>query len=378
MKKILNGAAVALMLGLCAGLSGQAWAQDPHFAVSSRDTDGDNRVSRSEWDKSRKLFDAFDLNGDGYITAEEFAKKWGVALPAPVNRQAASEGDIIIADVHMHPHPDNDPKDVLKWMDRNKVQWAGLGAIRGGREVREHYAQVMGERYIPFGGQTQLNQIYRSGGNAALEDDQSAEFKALMAMLEEDFAAGKLKGIGEIFANARTTSKAWMGRKMRIDAPTHKAMMDLAAKHGGVLTIHVEWDDDSVRELQALAAYNPQGRIIIAHCGSNTSAGDIRLVLRQHQNLYCDLSARHPPKLTPGLMRSKPEQKIFTATGLEEDWRVLIEEMPDRFMVGSDTQTEADYDGSMHTIRIGLLANLKPATAEKVAYRNAQELFRLQ
>ena len=30
--------------------------------------------------------------------------------------------DQIIADVHMHPHPANDPTDVLAWMDRNNVQ----------------------------------------------------------------------------------------------------------------------------------------------------------------------------------------------------------------------------------------------------------------
>ena len=291
---------------------------------------------------------------------------------------AASGGGLIIADVHMHPHPDNAPEDVLAWMDRNNVQWAGLGAITGGREVRENYAQVMGNRYIAFAGQSQLNQIYRDGGNDALEDPNRQDFKDLMAMMADDFAAGKLKGVGEVFANANTTSKAWMGRKMRIDAPTNRAMLDLVAKHGGVLSMHMEWDSDSVAQLGDLAASNPQGRIIIAHCGSNTSASDIRAIMEKHQNLYCDLSARHPPKLHPGLMRKKPEQKIFTASGLERDWRNLIEDMPDRFMVGTDTKTEQDYDGSIAAIRSGLLANLSAETAEKIAYKNAEALLNLQ
>ena len=285
--------------------------------------------------------------------------------------------DQIIADVHMHPHPANDPTDVLAWMDRNNVQWAGLGPMTGGRSVREHYAEVMGSRYIPFGGQSQLNMIYQDGGNDALEDPERDDFKALMKMLEEDFAAGKLKGIGEIFANARTTSKAWMGRKMRIDAPTNRAMLDLAAKHGGVLNMHLQWDKDSVKELGVLAGSNPAGRIVIAHCGSNTKPDDIRAILKKHQNLYCDLSARHPPKMSPKLMKKKPEQKIFTAKSLNKGWRKLIEEMPDRFMVGTDTKTEKHYDKGIEVIRKGLLANLTPETAKKVAYANAQKLFSL-
>ena len=36
------------------------------------------------------------------------------------------------------------------------------------------------------------------------------------------------------------------------------------------------------------------------------------------------------------------------------------------------------YDGSIQTIRSGLLANLSAETAEKVAYKNAQALLGLQ
>ena len=379
----LGVAAVLLTFAVQIATMPEAWARSPEKAVSMRDSDGDGRVSRQEWDGPPKAFNNLDANGDGYITADEFARAWGMAAPAPAAPTAASASGgggsgVIIADVHMHPHPDNAPEDVLVWMDRNNVQWAGLGAIIGGRDVREHYAQVMGNRYIAFDGQSQLNQIYRRGGNAALEDADRQDFKDLMAMLAEDFAAGKLKGVGEIFANANTTSQAWVGRKMRIDAPTNRAMLDLVAKHGGVLSMHVEWDSDSVAQLGELAASNPQGRIIIAHCGSNTSAVDIRTILKKHQNLFCDLSARHPPKLHPGLMRKKPEQKIFTASGLERDWRDLIEDMPDRFMVGTDTKTEQDYGGSIAAIRSGLLANLSAETAEKVAYKNAEALLNLQ
>ncbi len=70
-------------------------------------------------------------------------------------------------------------------------------------------------------------------------------------------------------------------------------------------------------------------------------------------------------------MQRKSEKKIFTTSDFSGDWRELIEEMLDHFMVGSDIKTEGEYDGNIRTIRAGLLANRKAGTAEKIAYRNA-------
>ena len=377
MNKTFKTCVVATFMVLFSGNIFQANTQSPLKAVSSRDANGDGKVSSDEWEKPQKAFDRIDKDGDGYLSPEDFAQHWGIELPSAPKATPAGEDDVIIADVHMHPSPDNSPHHVLDWMDRNKVQWAGLGALRGGRSLREHYAEVMGKRYIPFGGQSQLNQIYFQGDNEATEDPNNEDFKDLMTMLEEDFKAGKLKGIGEIFANARTTSP-FRGRKMRIDSPTMRAMYNLATKYGGVITVHVQFDSDSIGQLKTLAASNLAGQIIMAHCGSTTTSSEVREMLKAHQNIYCDLSARHPPKMSPGLMRKKPKQKIFTADGLESDWRDLIEEMPDRFMVGTDTKTEADYDGGIAAIRQGLLTNLSPETAEKVAYSNARNLLKLE
>lgn len=382
MKTKLLAVSLLLIASTSLTFSQYSFARDLYTAVERRDTNGDGKVSKDEWDKPPKVFKIIDANGDGYLTPDEFAKKWGIPLNKPGEKAAQrdvaeagvlDESRMIIADVHMHPHPDNHPVDVLTWMNRNGVKWTGLGEISGGASVREHYSQVMGSRYIPFGGQSDLNLIYRAGGNDALENPENKFFKSMMKHLEEDFEAGKLKGIGEIFANANTTSKGWSGRKIKIDAPTNRQMLDLVGKYGGAITMHMEWDDDSVEQLQALASYNPTATIIMAHCGSNTAASDISEIMNKYDNIYCDLSARHPPKLHDRLMEKKPEQKIFTSYGLEDFWREVIEQYPDRFMVGTDTKSESDYDGGINTIREGLLANLKPETAEKVCLQECSE-----
>lgn len=347
---------------------------------------GDGKLSLEEWGKSERIFNMIDYDSDGYIVASEFAKKWGIPMPGQSKKERSisdagilDESKTIIADVHMHPHPNNHPVDVLTWMNRNGVKWAGNGAMIGGKEVRELYSKIMGVRYIPFGGQSQLNHIHQAYGEKELENINNPKFIALMKMLKEDFEAGKLKGIGEIFANnSKTTSNPRLARKMKVDAPTNRAMMDLVSQYGGVLSIHVQWDKDSVEELENLAKYNRQAYIIMAHCGSNSRASDIRDILKNHSNIYCDLSARHPPKLHKKLIKKKPEKKIFTSSGIDYNWKKLIEEMPNRFMVGTDVKTEEHYNGSIETIREGLLNNLSSKTAKKVAYQNAQILLKLK
>jgi dienelactone hydrolase len=50
--------------------------KDPNRAVERRDTDGDNKVSAAEWDKSPNVFAKIDGDGDGYLTAQEFHDHW--------------------------------------------------------------------------------------------------------------------------------------------------------------------------------------------------------------------------------------------------------------------------------------------------------------
>ena len=384
-KKSLVNLLVSLAVGLGIAFSSAVFAKNPVKVVKNMDHDGDNKVSLNEWTKSPFIFKKIDFNGDGYITAEEFAKKWGVSMPSAssVNKSISDAGSLdesnmIIADVHMHPHPENHPIDQLTWMNRNGVKWAGLGEIKGGRDLREKYRQAMGKRFIPFGGQSALNSIYIKHGIEGLEDLDNWMFKSLMNELEEDFASGKLKGIGELFGNnSKTNPKPKVRRKTRIDAPTYRAMLDLVAKYGGAMSIHVQMDKDSIEQLEILADHNPNGNIIWAHCGNNNYAKEARGVLLRHNNIYCDLAARHAPKLKDKVIRKRPHSEIFTSQNLDNSWRELIEEMPDRFMVGTDTKTEEHYDRGIENIRNGLLSNLSQDTAEKVAYKNAQKLLNL-
>ena len=72
--------------------------------------------------------------------------------------------------------------------------------------------------------------------------------------------------------------------------------------------------------------------------------------------------------------------QVFNRSGPKADRLALIEEFPDRFMLGSDTHApyENKYDDVILEIREGLLPYLKPDTLRKVAHQNAVAVFGLR
>jgi len=56
----------------------------------------------------------------------------------------------------------------------------------------------------------------------------------------------------------------------------------------------------------------------------------------------------------------------------------LIEDFPDRFLIGTDAHSDQQYRKYVKVVRSGLLSNLSPSAARKVAHENAQYLFGLQ
>ena len=95
-------------------------------------------------------------------------------------------------------------------------------------------------------------------------------------------------------------------------------------------------------------------------------------MLDKHSNLFCELSFRYPP------VSKHPSYDIFSSSGISFSWRELMEDHSDRFMIGTDAHRDKQFVDGIKTVRKGLLPNLKPDTARKIAYQNAQRLFKLK
>src|SRR6185503_2354694 len=146
-------------------------------------------------------------------------------------------------------------------------------------------------------------------------------------------------------------------------------VLDVAGKRGVPVVIHDEINDKAATALAAALTANPKATIILAHGGGATPK-TLDALLTAHPNLMVDLSGMH--------FQRKPA--LATETGpLEADWKALIEKMPDRFLMGIDVWAAPLFEPAMldrlmkWTRRI--LGELKPAVAERVAYKNAAKLY---
>lgn len=284
---------------------------------------------------------------------------------------------IRIADAHFHVMSFMAVPTLVEMMDKHGIRWAGGAGFQG--ETPERRAEVkaaLGGRAIDATGLRQwILDVKVKGGLASLEDADHPAFKAALQSMEDDLKAGA-RVIGEIHVSTLDTAPMPLLRhKIKADAPTLKAMFELATRYKRPLNVHAQWDRETAAGLTRLAESNREGKLIISHCGSTAFASDMRDFLQKNPNAYCDLSFRSPPQLPP----RADQHAIFDRFGIRAGWKGLIEEYSDRFFLGTDdVHTWNAYEEVVRNIRTGLLADLSPAAAEKVAYKNAVLLFGLE
>ena len=141
-----------------------------------------------------------------------------------------------------------------------------------------------------------------------------------------------------------------------VELPVPRRLVALAQQHK--LVLHAHSDDDAINRL--FAQY-PQARILWAHSGFDRPE-QIAAMLRKHKNLWCDLAYR---------------SEHGGAGKVPAEWRALFNEFPDRFMVGTDTFTPERWHYIVEHANWSRawLADLPPALAEAIAWRNADALF---
>lgn len=293
----------------------------------------------------------------------------GTSRAAEAELGAEAAAALPIVDAHFHPTPGLHGAALAAAMDRTGVRMSG-GV--GGYDLPASVA-ALGARFIRPAGMGAWLNLHRTLDEAAFANADTPAVQRALAAVEAELRDRGARALGEIHVNALTTSGEPSHRfKTPADTATLKAFLALAGKYGRPLNIHAQWDHpDTVRQVGNLAASAPGARLMISHCGSNSSAAEMRRLLEQHPNVVCDLSAR-------GWPLQKSRFTIYEDRTLARDWRQLIEDFPDRFAVGVDMADSARaYEDVVRAIRFGLLAHLSRATAEKLAYKNAEVWFGL-
>ncbi|MCC2676929.1 MAG: amidohydrolase family protein, partial [Ramlibacter sp.] len=239
-------------------------------------------------------------------------------LAVPVQAQPASDALIPFADSHVHL---NDPAMQLELMQR----WSATHAVVfwGGRSSNESVAEAARKHpglLIPFASISPERTAYRP----AWERDDPALLQQLDAML----ATGAYKGIGEISAT-HFPAAGFAETDFSPGAPMMTGILELGRKYKLPVMVHVE--STRLQELSAMLLRFPDVTVIWAH-GGYTPLFLARRMLQRHPNLVYELSARTWPRHP----RSPDYTILRDGVEVWPEWLQLIEEMPSRFLVGTD------------------------------------------
>jgi predicted TIM-barrel fold metal-dependent hydrolase len=294
-----------------------------------------------------------------------------------------------VVDVHGHLNEDMSAAQLIDLMNQSAVRRMVLmprtfsrpnsGGF-GSDEQAVEFSKAYPGRFIPFvAGQRDL----LNDGRRWLSPDREAD--ALLREMEAELQTRAFYGIGELIIRHYAFQGEHGGRERRIpvNTPLMRRLAKLAERYDIPLLIHAEGEPDVVAGMQELLERNPNTRIIWAHSCGRSSSEVIRRELTAHPNLWCDLGGmlnaafapygRYWPKQTPWMFL------IEDGTGrLLPEMKALYEAFPRRFFLGTDpafTSSLGQYARRIERFR-ELLSGLTADTARRLAFENADEMFR--
>ena len=257
-------------------------------------------------------------------------------------------------DAHLHYNeeawngkvgPHNVP-DVVQRMNKSGVKAfiansrpnAGTITLAASYEVKAAGMQV-----VPF------IRLYRNRADYSGWFADESIYQMVLAEYAKGTASGAYKGIGEFHLYDSANANGEVAKKL----------MRFAQDKQLAVLAHV--DDDAI---DLLMAHAPQARLIWAHTGiGGASVARVRALLTKYPKLMGELSYR------PGLTCDSGQ--------LCPEWRSLVLDFSDRFLIGSDTwinQRWAYYEDTMSSYRTWL-GGLPLDVANKVAWQNGSALF---
>jgi predicted TIM-barrel fold metal-dependent hydrolase len=267
------------------------------------------------------------------------------SIPGAAHEHEKPIGDAIksvpIFDAHIHykepawgPYP---PKTVIELMDASGVAMALVSSTPDEGTIK--LWQFAPQRIVP-----ELRPYHGDAGSS-----NWTKAPDMAAYLRKRLDAYPHRGIGEFHLH-------------RVDPADQPLLREIAAmaKERNI-PIHIHSGAFPVKLMFRL---EPSLTIIWAHAGMTETADVVEMMMAAHAKLYADTSYR--------------EGDIMNANGrIDPAWRRVIERFSDRFMVGSDTWVNSQWDNYAELIATNRrwLSQFPRKIAEQIAFRNAEALF---
>ncbi len=295
------------------------------------------------------------------------------ACAAPVIRTPREEVEKFpLVDAHSHYGAVRDPmgEDLIEAMSAAGITRMVLfeASDRGARELARRLPGRFAPSYQGPMGIDRRREQMKYGMDAQIAEQIGAEY-------EKALRSGVYRGLGEIptYHPARSVPIA-------PDAPLVFKWLELAGRYGVPINIHCTASDGGATRMAQALRLHPKTSVIWAHGGSRLL--ELSHFLREYPNLYFDLSTLHPP----WPLRGGRTHLAYLGV-IDRSWRELLEAYPDRFLVGFDFGT--GFGGVVQSTPLSaarevgqffqsVLSQLTRSTARKVAYENAEKLYKFQ
>jgi hypothetical protein len=256
-----------------------------------------------------------------------------------------------------------------------------------GAKYRKMLQQTGGDKIKLFCGSAYisnwLHDAYRSGYS-------DRELNKVLEELSQDLADPACRGIGEIGLYHFNKT----GNQNIIEYPPNfepfLRIVGKVAEKGAWLDLHAEpvrpsgksYEAQVFGGLELLFQRYPGIKLILSH-SAMTNPTNVRRILTAYPNVMMNFKPIKKHHLWKNL------EPITDSKGrLYSDWAALFEEMPQRFMVGTDEkfgrigkgvlagrgEKLAKYEKKIKHMR-KILGLLNPAAAEMIAYKNAEKIY---
>ncbi len=302
-------------------------------------------------------------------------------------------------DVHTHPDPANPEGSVEAALRALQPENAARIIFMPPPFTLNDAARYDAELLLPAA-KKHLQQLAVMGGGGSLNPilqqsvrtgDVGPDVRSKFKQRAEELLAEGVVGFGEI-----TVEHFQAATPYQYVPPNHPLMLllaDIAAEHGVPIDLHMEAVPEAmplpaplksppnpaqlpanIEPFERLLAHNPRARIIWAHAGADYTGyrtPDLcRRLLRAHPNLYMEI------KIDP----EKPGKNSLLTSGasgqLKPEWLKLLQDFPDRFVVGTDQHyPEPKAELQRWQAVVLLLNQLPPDLRQKIGTENANRLF---
>lgn len=416
----------------------RAQGQNPYRPIKLHDRDGDGKISPNEW--PRQNFRVIDKNKDGFLTPEDFAKHWGIPLPAQGSGQANSDqttdgnknrgakaGQRQIAsrrqrpvqwiDTHVHTTGggQHSPSNYRATVSQARTAIGDMGftmailmptpqlhATKRGFFTLEGFigeARKHPDQFAFLGGGGSLNPMIN---DVARDGKVSASLRRRFEKRAEEILAMGAVGFGEMTALHFSLTENHSFENVPADHPLFLLLADIAARHDVPIDLHIEpviqdivtpeylQGRDNPKELkrnidgfERLLAHNRKAKIVWAHAGTallpHRTLELTRELMERHPNLYLQIGVR------PGRVK---ELGILGRNGVKAQWMPLLKQYANRIVLGGDQffsppgnkGPAAKFSKGATAIRKRfqmLLSSLPPDLARKIGYENAVRIYKL-